>query len=102
MCRKGALGSRCAAHFNVHALRVIPNGNFFLGKGLAGFGKMYGRRSLNPLNNTMGSTTVHHRVHVLGSVNYGTVHASRGVPTPRLIRTYSRVNVVLVIRSFSR
>lgn len=102
MCRKGALGSRCAASFNVHSVRVVPGGNFFLGKGGAVFGNIYGRRSLKPLKNVTGSTNVHHRVHVLGSVNYGTVHASRGVPTPRLVGTYSRVNVVVVTRSFSR
>lgn len=94
--------SRCAAHFNVHDVRVVTSGKFFLGNGRHGFRKMYGRRSLNPLNTTIGITTLHHRLALLGSVKYSTIHASRGVPAPRLIRLYSRVNFVVVLRPFSR
>lgn len=94
--------SACAAHFNVHDVRFVTSGNFCLGKRRQGFRNMYGRRSLNPLKTTVGMTTLHRRLALLGSVNYSTVHASRGVPTPRLIRLYSRVKFVVVVRPFSR
>ncbi len=54
---------------------------FHLGKGDQGFGKIYLRRSLNVLNTTVGGTTLAHRLLLLGSVNYSTVHVDRGVPS---------------------